>query len=555
MRRLAKHPTGRRRSFLNNVTLLAIASALVFCTTIQTLSAEDEVSQEANDVQTIQEDYHDTSDSLNEIGIEFSTLQPSSRFFGLPWRRVHRVPTRTRARPTAFFKANRVLPVAAVNTTNLLTFPGISNRDGYYPPDPTASVGATQIVETVNVSFQVFSKTGTSVFGPAEISSVWSSPPFGGVCQNGPYFSDPVVLYDKIAGRWLITQMASADGFTTSSECIAVSTTSDATGSYYRYAYSFSNLHDYPKFGVWPDAYYGTYNVFTGSGFTTSVACAYNRTAMLSGGAANAICKALPVTIKYSPFSPLPADLDGVALPPSGEPNFLLAVNLNTALIQPLLYKYHVDFQVPSNSTITGPTALTSVGEACYNNGSYSCIFEPGGFLDSLGDRPMFRLAYRNFGTYESLVACSSASSPNGVGKFIMVSPHWWEIRSPNALPTVFQEGTFSPDTSTDRWMCSIAMDKTGNIAIGYSASSSTIFPNIAVTGRLKSDPKGSMRAETGVVTGTRGSQTGTSRWGDYTSMAIDPVDDLTFVYTNEYYPVTSGFGWTTQITSFRLGP
>lgn len=229
------------------------------------------------------EDYHDTSEPLRDA----PQIAPGTHLMQTVPLHHMPVPSISSVTPNSqsasALSPSAVTPLASIS--NLLTFEGISNRDNLVPPDPNASVGATQVVETVNISYQVFSKTGASILGPSEISSIWAaSPPFGGVCQNGPSFSDPIVLYDKIAGRWLIAQIASSNGFSTGTECIAVSTTSDATGSYNRYAFSFAVLNDYPKFGVWPDAYYATYNQFTSSGLpahllvhTTAVQCSQVR--------------------------------------------------------------------------------------------------------------------------------------------------------------------------------------------------------------------------------------------------------------------------------------
>src|SRR5947209_6459373 len=263
---------------------------------------------------------------------------------------------------------------------------------------------------------------------------------------------------------------------------------------------------------------------------------------MLSGGPANAICMQQNPSVD----SLLPADLDGTTPPPAGEPNFYLQMvapsNLN-------LFKFHVDFTTPSNSTFTGPTAIpvASFSEAC---GRGTCIPQPGTTqqLDSLGDRLMFRLAYRNFGDHESLVVNHSVTAGSSVGV------RWYEIRSPNATPTVFQQGTFSPD-SQYRWMGSIAMDQSGDIAVGYSASSSSNFPAVRYTGRVPSDPAGTMESENSIIEGT-GSQTngnGGSRWGDYSSMSIDPVDDCTFWYTNEYLTTNGSFNWKTRIASLKF--
>jgi len=393
-----------------------------------------------------------------------------------------------------------------------------------------------------NISFQVFSKsTGRTVFGPAEISSIFSGVP--GACGSGPDYTDPVALYDKAAGRWLVTILASSDGFKTGFECFAVSITSDATGSYNRYAFSFSpNLNDDPKFGVWPDAYYGSYNMFSASAFLGAKVCAYSRGAMLAGKTALSICFQRPT----SDFTLLPSDLDGHTAPPAGEPNFLLELATSTTLN---LFKFHVDFTTPANSTFTGPTMLTvpSFTEACAATGT--CIPQPGTTqrLDSLGDRMMFRLVYRKFASHEALVATHSektSAAASGV--------RWYEIRNPNTSPTVFQRGTVTAG-STSLWMGSIGMDKVGDIALGFSESSSSLHPAVAYIGRVPTDPPGTMESIDVTFKGN-GSQTSSlSRWGDYSSVSIDPSDDCTFWYANEYIPSNGIFNWHTRLNSFKF--
>lgn len=519
------------------IACLALAASLR--ARAQTQSAPHDLAtievQTASEI--IQEDHHDTSPALRDLVGLAPQLPPTRQVVQTkPWRRT--------GPPIIGSPVDTVLQSSTkqlVSTSNFLSFDGVFNRNGLVPSDSNATVGATQIVETVNVSYQVFSKTGVSLLGPANLSSVWSN--FGGVCQNGPNFSDPVVLYDKAAGRWLIAQIASTNQFASGTECIAVSTSSDATGSFNRYAFSFSILNDYPKFGVWPDAYYASYNMFSGNSFQGAQACAYNRSAMMAGTAASAIC----FQRSSSDASLLPSDLDGATPPPAGEPNFYLEIANSSSLN---LYRFHVDFSTPSNSTFTGPVNIpvASFSEAC--GGDNTCIPQGGTSqrLDSLGDRLMFRLAYRNLGSHESLVANHSIVNGTSVGV------RWYEIRSPNGTPFLWQQATYAPDANY-RWMGSIGMDQFGNIALGYSLSSSTIFPSIAFTGQGQGDNSGVMESESTIINGG-GAQTGfpnANRWGDYSSMAIDPTDDATFVYTNQYFPTTSAGNWSTRIASFKL--
>ncbi len=519
-----------------SATLLLLSCLMLFAT-VPATAQEVETGPEI-----IDEDYHDTSIPVRDMA-PVAPLAPSQRVV-LP---LHRRPGPPIVSPEPDAVSQYLQHTPLVASTNLLNFEGLSDRDDDAPPDTNASVGATQIVETVNTSYQVFSKsTGSSVHGPAEIASIWSG--FGGVCGNlANSFTDPVVLYDKAAGRWLITIVGSPDGFNTGVECLAVSKTSDATGGYNRYSFSFptDNFNDYPKFGVWPDAYYASYNMFSPTSFLGAKVCAYNRTAMLAGTAATGVC----FQRSTNDYSFLPSDLDGSGIASAGEPNFFLELFTSNTLD---LYKFHVNFTTPSKSTFTGPTVLTvsSFTQACAATGT--CIPQSGTTqqLDSLGDRLMFRLAYRNFkgiGAHESLLATHSVKTSSAASGI-----RWYEIRNPNTAPTVFQQSTVT-SSSTALWMGSIGMDKVGDIAVGFSESSGTIHPRIAYTGRIPTDAKGIMESIQVTFSGS-GSQTGgLSRWGDYTSVSIDPSNDCTFWYANEYIPTNGSFNWHTRLNSFKF--
>jgi len=426
-------------------------------------------------------------------------------------------------------------------------FPGVG-ANGFAPPDPNLAVGPAHIVQIVNSEFAVYSKSGAIFAGyPHSIGSLFSA--LGGGCagQSG----DPIVQYDKAADRWLISQLGSLS--TPGIECIAVSQSNDPTGAYNLYSYSFDAssfgndyLNDYPKFGVWPtstnSAYMATYNLFTNSGlFVGGALCAYDRAAMLSGAASPiSICATINGDGGF-----LPADLDGSTLPPAGAPGYFLTLETLSSL---RYYQLSPNFANPASSTLSAATdiAVTSFNEAC---GGGTCIPQAGTSqqLDSLGDRLMYRLAYRNFGDHEALVVNHSVATGASVGV------RWYELRRPlSGAFTLYQQGTFAPD-STYRWMGSGAMDQAGDIGIGYSASSSSLFPAIRYTGRVSSDALGTMRTETSLLEGT-GSQTGgLSRWGDYTALRIDPSDDCTFWYTNEYLPSNGSFNWATWVGSFKF--
>jgi hypothetical protein len=372
----------------------------------------------------IQESHHDTSAPLREFAVE---AQEGPSRMVLPLRRLPE-PVATSSEPDAFDPVEQQTELAPVAAKIGLSFDGISDIGAAAWSDANASVGGTQIVEVVNSFFQVFDKkTGKSLLGPAQLQSIFKNFSVDG-CNGstGGVFFNPVVLYDKTAKRWLITSVESDNNLQSSTECVAVSVTSDATGAYHRYAFLEPFLlDDYPKFGVWPDAYYSSSNQFLeATQFVQTEQCAYDRANMLKGGLANAIC-----FVNGGAFSLLPADLDGGSIATKGEPNFFVDLNPkdSTSLN---LYKFHVDFTNPKNSTFSGPTRIpvARYSQAC---GGKACIPQLGTTqqLDSVGDRLMFRLAYRNFGDHESLVVTHSAAANAAA------NVRWYEIRNPNGTP------------------------------------------------------------------------------------------------------------------------
>jgi hypothetical protein len=423
-----------------------------------------------------------------------------------------------------------------------VAFPGVACNCA--PPDTNGEVGATQYVQIVNEGYQVFNKTtGASQLGPAGITTLWSG--FGGVCQNNGS-GDPVVLYDQIDNRWVITQFAGVSVPT--DECIAVSTSSNATGSYNRYDFHLgSNFFDYPHLSVWPDAYYMSMNVFNsgGTAFLGPQPFAFDRAKMLSGLPATFITTGVTGGPNEDVY--LPGDLDGSILPPAGAPATFVEFPSTGAY---RVFHFHVDFVTPANSTFTLFSSPAAAGFSLLCAATRSCVPQLGttNRVDGIGDRLMFRLAYRNFGDHEAVVGNYTVSSGGVAGV------RWFELRNVTSGPvTKFQESTYQPDT-TWRWMGSAAMDQQGNLAVGYSASSASINPQIRYAGRLFTDPVNMLtQGETTLFSGA-GSQTGTlTRWGDYSDLTIDPVDDCTFWYTQEYIPSNGSFNWHTRIGSFKF--
>jgi hypothetical protein len=494
-------------------------------------------------------EHHDSSAPLRLITVPARNLTNVEHEV----KRIPRHINTSAAAGDAAGKAQSVVSLLA--PTILATFDGVGQGlvgpNGTFsvnsaPPDTNGDIGPNHYIQTVNSDFAIFSKTGTVLYGPVPLNTLWSG--FGGDCQTNND-GDPVVLYDPIADRWMISQFSvtGANGTTKPFlQCVAVSQTPDPTGAWYRYSFSYTGFNDYPKMGVWPDAYYTTFNMFNAAGtaFLGAKVCAYDRAKMLTGAAATQQC--FDTSTSYGGL--LPADLDGARLPPAGAPNTVVALGATTGTLA--TWKFHVDWTTPANTTFTGPTTLTTTAyaEACGTSGT--CIPQSGGgSLDSLSDRVMFRLAYRNFADgHQSLVVNHSITAGTSVGV------RWYELRldaSSNA--SIFQQGTYAPDANY-RWMGSIAQDQAGNMALGYSVSSSSLKPSIRYTGRLAGDAAGQMtQGEGTLITGGGAQGSSLTRWGDYSMMSVDPVDDCTFWFTSEYIPANGTFNWKTRIGSFKM--
>ncbi len=529
---------------LTIVAVLLIASVVSFVLSFA-LNAGPSNAVDADQSQSIeQRSPRSERDNHHDLSPPLWAMPPAHRASGFMIRDHDRLP-RPRSRTTTDPVWQRQVATASAPVT-AANFDGIGNGIAGFavnsaPPDTNGDIGLNHYVQTVNTDFAIYNKSGTLLYGPVPINTLWSG--FGGGCQTNND-GDPTVVYDRIANRWVISQFSVST--TPYLQCVAVSQTPDPTGAWYRYSFSYANFPDYPKMGFWPDAYYVSFNMFSngGNSFAGATVCAYDRTKMLSGQAATQQCFNTSTT--YGGI--LPADLTGTRQPPAGSPNYVLGLGATSSTL--VFWKFHVDWTTPANSTFTGPTALAvaSYTEACGSSGT--CIPQVGTTqqLDSLSDRLMYRLAYRNFGDHEALVVNHSVTAGSGVGI------RWYEIRSPGTTPTLFQQGTYAPD-SNYRWMGSIAMDQAGNMALGYNLSGSTIHPQIHYTGRLAGSAAGVMDQGEGTIINGAGSQTGSSlsRWGDYSSMTVDPSDDCTFWYTTEYIPSNGAFNWRTRIGSFKF--
>ena len=328
---------------------------------------------------------------------------------------------------------------------------------------------------------------------------------------------------------------------------MAVSKTSDPTGAYWLYDYQYAGINDDGKFGIWPDAYYASFNIYVGpnggGGLLGADLCAYDRVSMLQGLPATQQCFQQSSGV----FGVLPSSLDGKVKPPSGEPAFFMSFGSNVLN----LWKFHVDWTTPANSTLSNPTILpvASFSPACVSTGSYFCVPQPspGSHVFAGSDRLKFRLSYRNFGTHEALVVNHSvaANSASGI--------RWYEIRSPNGTPVVQQQGTYAPNDGNWRWMASIAQDQAEDFVAGFSLSSTTTKPSIAWTGRLRTDSPGTMGQGEAVLAVGTGVETTLTRWGDYNNMTVDPTDDCTFWFTAELYASNGSTTWDTRIASVKF--
>jgi hypothetical protein len=432
---------------------------------------------------------------------------------------------------------------------------------GLSPSDSNGSVGSNQYVETVNTRYQVWSldratKVATSILGPANINTLWNG--FGGPCQT-QNSGDPIVLYDPLADRWLLSQLAFIDP-SEYHQCIAISATPDPTGAWYRYDYLFSHttLNDYPKFGVWPDGYYLAVNQFVGTNprvFAGQGVMAFEREKMLQGLPAQSIYFNL-FGVNPNLGGAMPADLDGPVLPPPGAPNVYVEMDDDAFGWTPIdrlsLWNFHVDWTNPANSTfgVAGePDTVIDVGAAGYPfdtnmcNYSSSCIPQPGTArkIDALSDRLMYRLVYRGWPGHESLTLNHTVDA-DGLDH---AGVRWYELRRTGGPWSIFQAGTYAPD-GLHRWMASAAMDGSGEFAIGYNVAHGTVSPTIRYAGRVRSDPPGTLpHAEATLIDGS-GAQSNLNRWGDYSMLSVDPADDCTFWYTQEYISAASVSGWVT---------
>jgi hypothetical protein len=514
---------------------------------------------------------HDTSPPLATLAGSATAASPSGGIAGEEERPRELTPAAAAAARTV--AAVRKAALSANPFTQLRSFGGITTAEinpntdcsqGSTNPcwaaDASGAVGPNDYMQSVNFALAIYRKDGTRILGPTSSATFWKG--FPAPCGG----SDEVVLYDRQADRWFASMFGRDQTTGWYYQCFAISTSPDPTGSYYRYAFvtSKTEFNDYPKFGIWPDAYYMTgqrNKIFAGLGLFVA---AFERDKMLTGQPARMVlfsidnggsCDANGTCDHRAGM--LPADWDGQTPPPAGTPNYLvrpLADELGWPSPDRLeLWAYHVDWGDPTASTLTLTDTLipNPYQPACgYDQ---SCVPQPNTTtrLDPLASGYlMYRLAYRNFGGHEALVL-NQTVDVGDLAPEVHVAPRWYELRRSGGVWSIFQQGDYAPD-GDNRWIGSIGMDRAGDIALGYNVSSASRYPSIAYAGRTPGDPAGTLSQEA-VLQAGGGSQKGFIFWSDWSQLTLDPTDDCTFWYVNGYQPADSdNQGWATRIGAFR---
>jgi uncharacterized repeat protein (TIGR01451 family) len=423
-----------------------------------------------------------------------------------------------------------------------------------HPPDPNGDVGPTYYLQTVNTAIGVYRKSDSTQVAAFTFDTLMSQGSFGNLCDTDN-FGDPVVLYDTFEDRWIITDFAfQLDGSgnvinpPAVYQCFAVSKTGDPVSG----GWNFYSLHttdalcDYPKFGIWPDGLYMSSNLFglaASGSFLNPRVWAFNKAQMYAGAPT---VQVVTFNAPSAEFTVLPANARlQTGTPPAGSPNYYSVVWQFTNAVS--IYKFHVDWNRISLSSFTGP--FIAIAPASWASPPSTVPALGGNSNDTLALRLMMQNQYTNLGGVESLWDSHTVQGTTTT----MAAPRWYQtvVTGGTVAAATTQAATFLPDTTVNRYMPSVAVDRAGDMAMGYSASSATLMPAIRYAGRLATDPVSTLpQTETSLVEGT-GAQTGTglTRWGDYSAMSLDP-DGCTFWYTNEYYVATGG-NWQTRIGSF----
>jgi hypothetical protein len=451
------------------------------------------------------------------------------------------------AAPTNLSVRTAQSSVAQPNATvAVMNFDGTKGT-GYNYSDATGAVGPTQYVQLTNLFYAIYNKaTGALLKGPVAENALWKT--FGGPCQTSAN-GDGTVMYDQAAKRWVFQHHAEPAGGPYM-DCVAVSKTADATGAYWLYGFELTvNLPDTPKLGIWPDAYYIGQNLLdpTTKSFQRAQVCALDRTSMLAGLPANAICFQGSISLPTI----VPVSWYGATPPPAGSPEYFFELDQRPGqgVNQMNEYAFHVDFVNPDNSTFLPVTSFSvpaykdSCASACVPQANTTNV------LKATGDRLTPPLVYRNFADHESILLTHAVSTgttpaqPSGI--------RWYELRTP-MTPVIYQYGTFAPD-SNYRFIPSIGMDHMGDIAVGYNVSGPAMNPAIRYAGWTPADALGQMEPESSLFEGTGAQQSANTTWSNYSGMSLDPINDCVFWYTNQYYAADSPNKWSTRIGSFKF--
>jgi subtilisin-like proprotein convertase family protein len=470
------------------------------------------------------------------------------------------------------------LPTPTVNFDGITEADTVAIGQGFLPPDTNGEVGPNHFVQTVNSAFRVWNKSGTPVTPLASLSSLFA--PLGAPCGSSND-GDPVTLYDQLSDRWLITQFCIPSGSSSVGpfhEIIAVSKTGDPAGAYYLYDFITQGTNifpDYPHLGVWSDAYYMTVNQFSGNTYVNPGMYAFDRAKMIAGDptAAYVYFNANTLYSGQGVSGMLPADLDGYIPPPPGAPcpfayftanEFGDPAPANTDALR--LFDFHVDFATPANSTFTeragSPLAVAAFDPNTVPAASQNVIPQPApataaNYLDAIADRLMFRLAYRNFGNKETLVANHTVNASGSAATFRAGARLYQLSRAtPAASWGIDEQTTWAGALPTDtehRWMGSAAQNYLGDLVLGFSVSGLTTSPSVRYAAKLASDPAGGglAQGEQTLIAGNSSQGSTSGRWGDYSDLTVDPSDDCTFWYTQEYMNTTTV--WKTRIGKFSV--
>ena len=434
-----------------------------------------------------------------------------------------------------------------------------------FASDDSGAVGFNHYVQVVNTAMAVYDKSGNIVAGPISGETFWANQPDCGGNQN---WSDAVVRFDRYASRWIISRPGGLPNG--QDACVAVSQTSDPTGPWDQYAFEVNNttnhlaryFNDYSKIAVFSDAYYATADpnkIFSGLGNTIS---AFERSAMLAGDTAPQFVTFF-VPAPQTPFTHshmLAADLEGTTVPGTNTPEYIVQVQDDTLGFPAdrlQVYEFRVNWIDPSSSTLVPTDSLSPEPFNCNACADQFCIEQPGipNKLDSLSYGYMMqRLTYRIFDDHQMLLLNHTVAA-DGDPAHNHAGIRWYELRMGTSSPwEIYQQGTYAPDAN-DRWLGSIAMDKNGNIVLGFHVSGADEFPSLHYAGRQPGDPSGTLPLGELTLMDGNGAQLNTSYFGDYSQMTVDPTDDCTFWYTGTYYPETGNADhWHTRIGAFRFG-